>query len=290
MVHRNSGETGHYNPSYTETRTPGILDRVLFRFATGLLVASLTTGSTVDGAAPASPDDVYIPPAAASTELPRTPAPTPSPRESVSVHPTVDGQTPATPKETSSVPTYTKVNANCHEGRATSMEWQALGVAGPNGQGARIEYVGLNPDRSFASPKDPQHVAIYDGNGDYWPQVGSRQGNVLAGAHRYYEKGKSVFAPNLAEQLATVAMGSVIVFHMEDGGTCSYKVDDTHPLLDKFDKKAGFPAVVVEKNWFRKDGPPGLFIDGCTGKWNAKEGTSQGAGVGIAHLMNDSDA
>lgn len=256
------------------------LQKTLSFTAVALLINTIPA-SSVDGTIES--ETTGLPPVVTATPSPVIVS---SPEASSGVDPN------ASPTPTSSRPSYKKVNADCHEGTAVSMTWQALDV-----DGAKIQYVGLKPDGALASPDNPKELAAYDGSGKpgvstdngYWPQVGARKGNVLTGAHRYYEKGKSVFAPNLAEQLATVAVGSVITFKMKDGGTCSYIVKEAYPKLDKFNKKTGFPYMVEKENWYRKDGPPGLFVDGCTGPWNAREGTSQDAGVAIARLMNDLD-
>lgn len=245
-----------------------------------VVVASATvlTGATVEGATIRTVDDVYVPTSpVVSTEASPTNTPTPTtayPEASMSPSSAVA----PTPTE--------QINATCRPGIPASVTWDVMGI-----QGAPIELFGLDPDTGgLAKTKDPHAFGVYSGG----PQVGSMAGNVLTGGERFRTEGKSLFPPDYEKRLATVAVGSVVVFTMKDGGRCEYRIDQTFLLVGKFRQAAGaakgtteYAVVVGKYNLYTQQGTPGIEIEGCTGTFDPRQGTSDSVGIAVGHLRSD---
>lgn len=231
-------------------------------------LAGVLTGSTTTGAVPISPVDTYTGPDVIAV------SPTLTPTPSAETTPS------ATPTTRTTSPKPVDPNASCRPGVPKSVDWEVMGI-----DGSPIELFGLDPKTGgLAKTEDRFSFGIYKGG----PQIGSRQGNVLTGGERYHTEGESIFPPDYQQRLASEAVNSVVTFHMKDGGTCSYKIDMTLPAVDKFN--GAYPEAVKQYNLYRRNGTPGIEIEGCTGPFNRKEGTSQFTGIAVGHLMTAEDS
>ncbi len=179
------------------------------------------------------------------------------------------------------------INSTCHEGEATSVSWEVMGI-----KDAPIEKIGIDPKTGGMAKTGSQYTwGIYEAPGS--PKIGSREGNVLSGAERF-GSGDSIFPANYEQRLAETAVGSVIQFTMADGGTCKYKIDTTFPTVAKHLPEEGgdpsttaYAATINRYDLYRTTGSPGIFVEGCTGPWDAKHGTSYYMGIAVGHLMSD---
>ncbi len=187
----------------------------------------------------------------------------------------------ATPTQTANT-----INASCRDtSNPVSVDWPVMGMVD-----VPIEKIGFDPRTGgMAKTKSEHTLGVF--TSEFAPKVGSNEGYVLTGGERY-RQGGSVFPTDYEQRLATVAIGSIVTFSMGDSGKCSYEIDVTHPHVFKFSPKPGSNSTVSEytelienENYYRYEGPPGIFIEGCTGPYDPRNGTSDGMGIAVGHKI-----
>lgn len=118
---------------------------------------------------------------------------------------------------------------------------------------ARVEQVGLTPDGSMDTPRDPSNVAWYA------PGVKpGKPGDAVVAGHLDTRTGPAVFA-----HLDRLQLGDVVTVVYAGGGSARFSVS----------RKADY-AVDAEPDYlFGSEGTPLLTLITCTGTWDGTQYT-----------------
>lgn len=180
------------------------------------------------------------------------------------------------------------VNATCSDATdPVTVDWPEMGI-----NGVKIEFIGLDPATGGIGKTTSKYTLGVFAVGSA-PRIGSKQGNVLTGGERY-RSGDSVFPADFEVRLANKAVNSIVSFHMKDGGVCEYRIDTVFPNVHKYLPEDGsnsmtsaYEALVTQHDLYRQGGPPGIYMDGCTGPADPEHHTSRDIGVAVGHLRTE---